>query len=368
MENKQRSPAASFLLRCLRSNGFYLAAITIFLIAFITLVINDRHLTTQNYRMSILFPMVVPGVMLAAVGPLLIGGIIDLSCAWQATFSSLFFAKVMQFFALSTAIPVAAQWPLALLITLALGAVYGLINIFFTNVMNFMPFISTIAMMSVFKGLGGVWSSMNDVAINNASFTKLSSIAFFNTVPLLFVFMIVLVAVYSYILVYTRFGRSAYMCGGNPVAARLAGLNPKRVRASLFINSGVISALAGVTWAAQRKLGNPQNLAQAAPNFTALTALILGGTSFTGGSGGVSVGIIALLLVTVFDNGITMLSYAGGRQTYGSYVNIVLKGLILVVALMMDGVKASRAKRALVVAAMKGHEKRRAEADAIAQQ
>jgi len=151
------------------------------------------------------------------------------------------------------------------------------------------------------------------------------------------------------------------MCGGNETAARLAGMNPVKVRSALFINSGVISSVAGLAWASQLKMGHPQMLVTASPNFAALTAIILGGTSFGGGSGGVSAGVIALLMVTVFDNGLTILAQAtavNGQPLYGTYVNTVLKGLLLIVALMLDYMRTTRAQRALTTAAMKGHEKK----------
>jgi ribose/xylose/arabinose/galactoside ABC-type transport system permease subunit len=349
MEKKMRSPVKSFLSRLLRSNGFALAVIVVVL-GIIIYMINSNFLTGGNMRGSIFLPMVVPGIMLVAVGPLLIGGGIDLASAAQASFASVIFARLLEG---GQTMP----WLVAALITLACGAGFGLINVFLTNVLNFMPFIATIGMSSIYIGVGSWWTLMNNVAINNAGFNSIGSIAYFSkTVPLLFIFMLLLVAVYSYMLSSTRYGRSVYMCGGNQAAARLAGLNPKKNRATLFINSGVISALAGVTYSAQFKLGNPRSIFDAAPNFSALTALILSGTSFLGGSGGVSAGVIALLLVTVFDNGLTILALKtaiAGQPRYGTYVNTVLKGLILIIALMLDYVRTSRAQRALVAAAMK---------------
>jgi ribose transport system permease protein len=352
MEKKMRSPAVSFLVRHIRSNGFALAIITIIL-GLATFLLNGNFLSSMNLRGSILIPMIVPGIMLVAVGPLLIGGGIDLSCAAQAAFASVLFAKLLQ---ANQSMP----WPVAVLIVLVCGAGFGLINVFLTNVLNFMPFIATIGMASVYQGVGSWWTGMNNVPVYNESFNSLGSFAYINkTFPLLFIFMLILVVLYSYMLSNTRFGRSAYMVGGNQTAARLAGLNPKRVRASLFINSGVISALAGIAWAAQLKVGHPTNLTVSMPNFSALTALILGGASFNGGTGGVSTGVIALLMVTVFDNGLTILAQVTavkGQPLYGAYVNTVLKGLLLIIALILDYVRTSRAKRALVTASMKSRE------------
>ena len=361
MDKKMHSPAVLFFKRLLRTNGFALAVIVVVLSVAIYFI-NSNFLSVGNLRGSIFVPLVVPGILLVAVGPLLIGGGIDLSTAAQAAFASVLFAKLLDGFS-------GMPWLVALLITLLCGVCFGLINIFLTNVLNFMPFIATIGMSSIYLGVSSWWTLKNNVPINNTTFNSLGGLAYFNRmVPLLFIFMIVLVAIYSYMLSNTRFGRSVYMCGGNPVAARLAGMNPVKVRSALFINSGVISALAGLAWASQLKMGHPEMLVTAAPNFVALTAIILGGTSFGGGSGGVAAGIIALLMVTVFDNGLTILAQATavkGQPLYGTYVNTVLKGLLLIVALMIDYMRTTRAKRALLAAALEGHhENTDADADA----
>ena len=361
MEKKIQSPAMSYLMRLVRTKGFALAVIVIVL-GIIIYFINPNFISSRNLLGSIFVPMVVPGILLVAVGPLLIGGSIDLSCAAQAAFASVIFAKLLESFP-------SMAWPVAVIITLICGVGFGLINVFLTNGLNFMPFIATIGMSSVYTGFASWWTLMNNVPVNNDSFTNLGGISFGGTIPLLFAVMIVLVAAYTYMLSNTRFGRSIYMCGGNQVAARLAGLNPKKVRGALFVNSGVISALAGIAWAAQLKMGHPTNLATGAPpaNFSALTALILGGTSFMGGSGGLVAGVIALLLVTVFDNGLTILALANataGQPMYGAYVNTTLKGLILIIALMLDYVSTTRKQRAIVAAAMKNRDMRKAAQEA----
>ena len=345
-------------MRLVRSKGFALAIIVIVL-AVVTYNVNENFISRINLRGTIFVPMVLPGIMLVAVGPLLMGGGIDLSCAAQAAMASVIFAKILES---NPGLP----WPVVLIITLICGVGFGLVNVFFTNVLNFMPFIATIGMSSVYLGIAQWWTLMNNVPINVTAFNDLGGTAFFGDyVPLFFIFMLILVAVYTYILSNTRFGRSIYMVGGNQVAARLAGLEPKRVRAALFINSGVISALAGVVWASQLKMGHAQNLVNGMPNFAALTALILGGVSFMGGTGGLISGVIALMMVTLFDNTLTIIAQtfsSGGVPLYGVYVNTILKGLILVVALMLDHVGAVRQRRALTAAAMKSHEEAAADA------
>lgn len=326
--------------RILQSKMFMFLVITAALVGVICLILmNFNFLKFGNVR-AILKNMCVSGIMLVAVLPLLMGGGIDLSSAQQAGLGALVFAQMM------TSFP-SMPWLAALLIALLAGACFGLINVFLVNVLGFMPFIATIGMSSIYSGVALVWARGAPIMITAQSFTMIGTKVFFKVIPLLFVIMVLILGIYSFVLSFTHFGRSVYMVGGNEYAARLSGLNPKRIRAILFINSGVMSALAGIAWASQMKLANSSSIISAAPNMQALSAGILGGVAFSGGAGGLSGAFAALLLLNVFQNGIAVLSVP-------SYYNVMLQGLILIVALIADSMSTMSAKRALIAAAVKG--------------
>lgn len=327
------------LNKLLHSKFFGLLVFTVVLVL-LFYILEDKYITRNNIRM-ILISMTVPGVMLVSVAPLLIGGQIDLGAGAQATLGAMVFAQVLKFYP-------AVGWGTALVIALAAGVIFGLVNIFLVNKLGFMSFIATIGMSSVYAGLATMWTRTNEVPINNKSFTGLGKTALFdNWVPLLFIVMLVLVAIYGYVLSNTRFGRSVYMVGGNPYAARLSGLKPKKIHSALFINSSVFAVLAGITWSSYNKMASPTNLTTLAPNFAALTASILGGVSFMGGSGGMAGAFIALLLVNVFTSGLNIVHFP-------TYINTGLQGLILIVALVLDSVSIRRQRQMLMKAAITG--------------
>jgi len=300
-------------------------------------IVNPNFISRVNIR-SILRGTVVPGIMLAAVGPLLAGGGIDLAVSTQATLAAILFVNITRY----SDIP----WGFAIIAALLLGAVFGLINVFLINKLNFLAFIATIGMSTIYIGFARMWSGMMEVMLTNHDIIAVGNAAIIeNWIPVPFLFMTLLIAIYVYIMANTRFGRSIYMAGGNEAAARLAGLNPKRIRAILFINSGVISALAGVVWSAMNRMAHPTSLNDAMPNFMSLTAVIIGGVSFRGGSGNIAAGFLGLLLVRVFDNGLTIFGFR-------SYVNMAAQGLILIVALIADHVNAVRRRKALEAAAI----------------
>jgi ribose transport system permease protein len=228
--------------KLLHSKFFGLLLFTIVLVIIITLI-KSSFLSRGNIR-QLFITMTIPGIMLVSVAPLLISGGIDLAAASEATLGSMVFAQLLSFFP-------ALPWGVALVLALLVGGVFGLINVFLVNKMHFMSFIATIGMSSVYSGFATMWTRTNNVQINRTSFLALGKAAIlWDWVPWLFVISVALVLVYGYILSSTPFGRSVYMVGGNPYAARLAGLKPKKIQAYLFINSSVMAVLAGIAWSA----------------------------------------------------------------------------------------------------------------------
>jgi ribose/xylose/arabinose/galactoside ABC-type transport system permease subunit len=324
--------------KILHSKIFSLIVLTVIL-CIVIYILKPNFIAKGNIR-GVLNNMCVQGTIMAGLACLIIGGGIDLSSGSQAALASLIFAQIL---ASNSGFP----WPLALLIAMCFGVVAGLINSFFTNVLNFMPFISTIGMSSVYSGIATVWTRGNTVPVSVQSFTDLGKVAFIERIPLLFVVMLVIIIVYNLMLSQTRFGRSIYMVGGNPYAARLSGLNPAKIRTVLFINNSVIASFAGVMWVAQKKLASPTNITTSMPDMNAITASILGGVAFMGGSGALGGAFVGMILLNVFDNALTILKVP-------NFWNIAAQGLLLIVALIIDSLNTSRARRALMASTTKG--------------
>jgi ribose/xylose/arabinose/galactoside ABC-type transport system permease subunit len=327
--------------KILHSKTFSLIALTVVLGA-ILYMYNHGFLAKGNIR-GMMNNMCVQGIMLACGAMLLMSGNIDLSTGSIAALGSMLFAQLLVSFP-------GLPWPIAIVITLVFGACLGLINVFFMNVMNLMPFIVTIGMSSVYSGIAVLWTKGNNISINVASFTNLNKVALFDIIPLFFIIMVVIVLIHGFVLSNTQFGRSVYMIGGNPYAARLSGLNPKKIRAKLYVINSTVATFAGIIWVAQKKMASASNMITAAPNMTALTATILGGVSFMGGSGGMAGAFAGMLLLNVFTFGLTILKIP-------TFINIAMQGLLLIVALILDNINAMRVSRGLKAAAIKNEKK-----------
>jgi ribose transport system permease protein len=310
----------------LTSKAVLLLGFTIILV--IVLCIIRPNITAQGNIRGVLNNLCVQGTIMAGLATLLISGGIDLSSGAQAGFASLVFALLLK------AVPT-LPWPVAFLAAMLFGVCAGLINIFLVNKLNLMPFIATIGMSSVYLGIANTLTRGNTVPISNQSFINLGKIAFFGRIPFWFVVTAVILTVYAFMLQYTAFGRNIYMVGGNRNAARLAGLNHKKIHGLLFINNSVIASVAGLMWASQRKMSSASSLISNVPDMNAITSAILGGVGFMGGSGGLGGACVGMLLLNIFDNGLTVLKVS-------PYWNIFAQGMLLIIALIIDHFSANK--------------------------
>lgn len=224
-------------------------------------------------------------------------------------------------------------WPAAVLAALVVCGALGLVNSVLCNEFNMQPFIATMATSYVFKGLQMwiSWDYKNNMAPNIAidhPFTDwLGTYQLFGFIPITIVLMLIVFVIYGVMLKKTKFGAQTYLIGGNPMAARLSGLNPKRISYIMFANSGVMAGLTGIVYVSRTSQAN--QLMLSTNMFTGLIAAMLGGISFFGGSGGMVGVFIGLCILNTFNTGMSILNF----DTYWSGL---LQGIVLVVALTLD--------------------------------
>ena len=298
---------------------------------------NDGFMATGNL-LQISYRLVIQLVIMCGIALVLIGGNIDLSVSGQAALGAMVFAFILKGFP-------GMPWGVALLAVLLLGAIFGLINTGLVSKLRFPPFIATIGMSSIYRGLCNVLTQGDNIQIGRENLLRITRTQMLGgRFSAMFLFGLLLIIVYSVILSMTAFGRSVFMTGGNRQAARLSGVNTNRVRMILFVNNGVLAVLGGVLWSSQVRLASPTAIISMEPGIAVISASILGGVSFGGGSGTLGGPLVALLLLSVFDNMLQVL----GVQSYWS---VFAQGLLLVVALVIDFVNERRQRKALLAEA-----------------
>jgi ribose/xylose/arabinose/galactoside ABC-type transport system permease subunit len=323
----------------LRSKIFQLLFLCI-LVVVITLITAPNAYNKANLK-QIMTTITVYAVFVCGVAPLLMCGGFDFAGSAFATCAMLAFARLLELFP-------GVPWPVMLIPLIIVGGVLGALNAFFVIKINLIAFIATMAMATIFQGIA-TWSVKGvSIQVTNKGFTNLSAAYILDIIPVFFVVAAILVLLYSIMLMRTSYGRSILMCGGNPNAARLAGLNPNRIRTVLYINSGVIAAIAGGIWAAQNRMASPLAFQATQPHMRVFIGALLGGVSFFGGSGSLGGAFLGVALIN-------LLAYSLQTMGVDIWINGLINGMLLIVALTIDDVSRRLRMRKLGIKAGGGN-------------
>lgn len=321
----------SKLKKLLSGKNIALIVLFIVIIAFYSIAssVTERgvFLSLFNLR-TILNSMVVVALLTIGAGCLMVSGDLDLSAGYVGTLCGVVLAYCCTNMGMA--------WPLALILSIVVGAVFGLFNAFLVNELHLPAFIATLATGYIAEGLSYALSGGGAITMTNPQLSWLGSGRIGSVIPVAIILAFALFIVYGVIMAKTKFGRSAYLVGGNRAAARLTGIKPKKVSYILFINSAALAALAGSLLTARLRSGTMQGIK--ASNFSGVTAAILGGISFGGGSGGLGGAFLGLLIINSFNNGMSVMQVS-------SYYQNIASGLLLVLALVFDYIATRRDRR-----------------------
>lgn len=214
----------------------------------------------------------------------------------------------------------------SIILGLLVGSGLGFINGFAQNKLNIHSMIVTLATMTAFQGISFLISGSKAIYNLSPAF-KFIGQGYIGAIPVPVIIVTVVALLVSFILKKTYFGRYIYASGGNPEAARLAGINVKRIKLIVFTLCGLLSALASIVMVG--RAGSANSSMGPGTEFNAITACVLGGVSFIGGEGEVKGAIIGVLILGVLSNGMQLIGM-------GVYVQFVVKGLILLAAIGFD--------------------------------
>jgi ribose/xylose/arabinose/galactoside ABC-type transport system permease subunit len=226
--------------------------------------------------------------------------------------------------------------PLAFAAALVVGVVVGFINGAIISYARINPLIATLATLAIIRGLGYVVSGGRELVISDESFLTFG-VGQFLGVPYIVILLVATFAVFAWLMPRTLFGRYAYAIGSSARAAQRAGVPVSRWRIVYYVTCGLLSALAGLVFVA--RTGNAQPSAALGIELDVITAVILGGTSLTGGRGRLWGTFIGLLLLGVVNNGLILVGVPAFWQQ-------VVKGSILLVAVLYDELRRNRVEEA----------------------
>ena len=305
----------------IKTSPGYLSKYGIF-IAFIAICImlsiaTPYFFTAQNI-IIVLRQVSINGILAIGVTFVIIAGGIDLSLGSVLALTGVVAASFAHPGTYALIVPV--------MLGILTGVIIGAVNGLTITLGKVAPFIVTLGMMTIARGLALVWSDGRPVTNLSPAFNYIGGGDLLHIpVPiLLFVLVIIVSAV---ILNYTRIGRYIYAVGGNENAARASGIRVSGVKLFAYIMCSGLAGLAGIILASRITTGQPN--AGIAYELDAIAAVVIGGTSLLGGRGSIAGTVIGVLIIGVINNGLDLLNVT-------SYYQQIIKGVIIVGAVLLD--------------------------------
>ena len=301
----------------LRRSGRQLGTLGALLALGTFLTIASPFFLTPSNLVNVLEQTAINTIIAVGLTFVIVSGGIDLSVG-----SILALAGVVLGVSLQTGTPV----PLALALSVACGALFGLANGALVSVGKLPPFIATLGMMSAARGLALLYVEGRPVSGFDETFRWLATGRVLHVpVPVIVAAVICLVAHVG--LSRTVFGRYVYAIGGNEEASRLSGVPVVACKTSVYVISGAASGAAAAVLTA--RLNSAQATAGMNYELDAIAAAVIGGTSLLGGQGTVVGTVIGALIMGVLRNGLNLLGVS-------AFVQQVVMGLVIVGAVLLD--------------------------------
>ena len=216
--------------------------------------------------------------------------------------------------------------PAALLVGVLVGLLIGCINGGIIALTTIPPFIVTLATMNVARGLAKVYTGGSPVRVVTKEWQFLGA-GYIGPVPVPVIIMIVVVVISALIMNRTKMGRHIYAVGGNAQAAVFSGIKVSKVKFFVHAFSGVMAGLAGIILASRMYSGQPT--AGEGAEMDAIAAVVVGGTSMSGGSGKIGGTVIGALIIGILNNGLNLLNV-------NSFWQDVVKGIVILLAVLID--------------------------------
>ena len=294
------------------------ATIALIILVVVIGTISPQFRTVNNI-FSLLRQSSVNGLIAFGMTFVILTGGIDLSVGAVLALSTVFAASMI-----SAGVPV----PVAVLISLIIGTVLGLISGFLVSKGRLQPFIATLVTMTIYRGITMIYTNGKPISnLGNSEFLRFIGRGEFLGIPVPVWILLVTFFFFFFLLKKTVLGRKIYAVGSNQKAAAIAGVNINKIKLFVYSVSGFMSALAGIILLS--RLGSAQPVLGIGYELDAIAAVALGGTSLSGGRGKFYGTLIGVLIIAVLNNGLNILGVS-------SYYQDVAKGIVILIAVLSD--------------------------------
>lgn len=279
--------------------------------------ISSNFLTTTNL-LNVLRQISINGILAIGMTIVCLTGGIDLSVGSIVAFSGIIAAGFLR----------DKEYPIVLVLLIAIlaGGLLGLYNGYFVAYRNAAPFVVTLSMMTIARGMTYVYSNGRPISNLPTNFLAIGkgSIA---GIPVPTIILILVFVLASVMLTKLKFGRYVYAVGGNENAAMVSGINVKWIKMMVYVLSGIACGIAAIILTARVSAGLPT--AGESYELDAIAATVIGGTSLSGGRGRLWGTIVGAILLGIVNNGLDLLNVS-------SFYQQIVKGLIILGAILID--------------------------------
>ena len=298
--------------------GVYIALLVLFVVMSVA---SSNFLNVTNL-LNILKQNAVFGVIAVGMTFVIVTGGIDLSVGAIVAMSACFATSLAQ---KGTTVPL----PVSLLTGLVLGVACGAFSGLFIAYAHIPAFIATLATQTIVRGIVFVFTDGRPITGVTDAYKVLgrSSVGI---VPIMVIVYIVFLLLGTFLLKYMKFGRHVFAVGGNKQAARVSGIDVRLTEFLVYVISGFCSAFAGLMLSSRIQTGQPAG--GEGYELDAITAVVIGGASLSGGKGSVLGSFVGILVVGILTNGLDLLNVS-------SYYQRIIKGAIILLAVLADSRK-----------------------------
>ena len=297
------------------------STILVLLAIFVFFALTAESFLKPSNLLNVLRQISINGIIATGMTLVILTGGIDLSVGAVVALSSVIAAIIAN--------EANMAWWISILVAIAVATLLGLISGIFISFFHLAPFIMTLAMMTIARGLAFTFSNGKPISGVHKDFLVIGKGDLFGIPIPVWILALVVIATFL-LLKYIPLGRYIYAVGGNELAARVSGINIKLVKVAVYVIAGFFTGIASVVMTSRLSAGLPQ--VAEGYELDAIAAVVIGGTSLKGGTGGMLGTVTGVLIIGFINNGMDLLNVA-------SYPQQIIKGVVIILAVLIDSMK-----------------------------
>lgn len=298
-------------------------------VLFVILSFLAPNFLTPRNLVNVLDQVTVLGILALGATAVIITGGIDLSVGAVLALSVMVLGWLSH----------DGGWPLwlSMVACVIAGGLAGLVNGLAVTLAKLPPFIATLAMMSVARGLANLITDGRQITGYPEWFYSLSSTNYLGYFSVTLIGLVLLYVIGWAVLKYRPSGRAVYAVGGGPEVARLAGIKVRSVTTWVYVFAGISAGLAAIVLSS--RLDSSQPSAGTGLELNVIAAVVIGGASLAGGVGRITGTIVGVLIIGVLNNGLNLLGVS-------PFIQQIIIGVVIAAAVFTDVLRRRKARTA----------------------